>query len=533
MAGGKLSPRQKMIGMMYLVLTALLALNVSKEILDAFVTINAGLENTGLSFDKDIAGLYARFDEKKSIDPLRVTPNWEKAQEAKRMSKEINQYIDQLKKRLIRETEGFANHEEDTARLMYVNGKDNYDIPTDILIGQSEDGSAGESRVLKNKLNEYKTNLLALLPENTASQLHLNIDTEDPKDGGETHTWEMRNFYHSPLVASVTILSKIQDDLKSAETDVVYELLKATDSDIIPFDTVAARVVAPTSYVLLGEEYNADIFLAAFNKTLVPQVYIGDYDPATGKMSGAYDSVPVFNGLGKYNLKTDKEGVMTYEGVINMKTPKGTFMQFPFESQYIVARPSATASADKMNVMYAGLENPITVSVPGVPNEKVRVSCDNGTLTPLGGGKYNVTGPKAGMCHINISAETDSGVVRSMGVQEFRVKNLPAPMVYPSGVTTPRPTAAQIGNTLGLVCTYGPDFLFNARANVVSYDLTVMSNSGLLYSKDNNPGNQVPEQGKQVMRTARKGTKVIFSNIKAVGADGVQVKCPDATYTIN
>jgi gliding motility-associated protein GldM len=463
---------------------------------------------------------------------LRVTPNWEKAQQAKAMSKEINTYIDQLKKRLIRETEGFVNHEEDTARLMYINGKDNYDVPTDILIGQSEDGSAGESRVLKDKLNAYEEDMLALLPPNVANQLHLNIETEDPQDGGETHTWEMRNFYHSPLAASITILSKIQDDLKAAESDVVEELLKATDSDIIPFDTVAARVVAPTSYVLLGEEYNADIFLAAFNKTLVPQVYIGEYDPVTGKMIGAYDSVPVADGLGKYNLKTDKEGVMTYEGVINMKTPNGTYMQFPFASQYIVARPSATASADKMNVMYAGLENPITVSVPGVPNEKVRVTCDNGSLTPLGGGKFNVTGPKAGMCHINISAETDSGTVKPMGIQEFRVKNLPAPMVYPSGVTTPRPTASQIGNTLGLVCTYGPDFLFNARANVVSYDLTVMSNAGLIYAKENISGNQVPDQGKTAMRTARRGTKVIFSNIKAVGADGVQVKCPDATYTI-
>ena len=141
MAGGKLSPRQKMIGMMYLVLTALLALNVSKEILDAFVTINTGLESTGRSFDADIAALYARFDEKKSIDPVRVSANWEKAQQAKKMSAEMNQYIDILKKRIVRETEGFGNHEEDTARLKYIESKDNYDISTNILCGQSEDVS--------------------------------------------------------------------------------------------------------------------------------------------------------------------------------------------------------------------------------------------------------------------------------------------------------------------------------------------------------------------------------------------------------
>lgn len=532
MAGGKLSPRQKMIGMMYLVLTALLALNVSKEILDAFVTINTGLESTGRSFDADIAALYARFDEKKSIDPVRVSANWEKAQQAKKMSAEMNQYIDILKKRIVRETEGFVNHEEDTARLKYIESKDNYDISTNILCGQSEDGSDGEARVLRNKLNEYEKNLLALLPENTAKQMHLSIDTEDPNDGGETKTWEMRNFYHAPLAASVTILSKIQDDIKSAEADVVNELLKATDADIIPFDTVAARVIAPTNYVLLGEEYNADIFLAAFNRTLIPQVLIGEFDTATGKMIGAYDSLPVHDGLGKYTLKTDKEGIMTYSGVINMKTPKGTYKQFPFESHYIVARPSATVSADKMNVMYAGLENPITVSCPGVANENVRVTCDNGIIRPSGDGKYIVTNPRAGMCHVNVSAVTDSGAVRPMGTMEFRVRNLPAPIVYPSGVTGPRTSASMLGNSLGLVCTYGPEFLFNARANVVSYDLTVMDNSGLKYSGENLRGNQIPGPAKTAISASKRGTKVMFTNIKAVGADGVQVKCADATYTI-
>lgn len=530
MASGKLSPRQKMIGMMYLVLTALLALNVSKEILDAFVTINARLENTGVGFDQDLASLYARFDEKKSIDPLRVTANWEKAQEAKAMSKEMNQYIDLLKKRLIRETEGFANHEEDTARLMYVDGKDNYDVPTDIMIGQSEDGSAGEARVLKDKLDAFETNLLALLPENTAKQLHLSIETEDPADGGETRTWEMRNFYHSPLAASVTILSKIQDDIKSAESDVVEELLKATDADVIPFDTVAARVIAPTSYVLLGEEYNAEIFLAAFNKTLVPQVYIGDYDPATGKMIGSYDSLPVFNGLGQYKLVADREGIMTYEGVINMKTPKGTYMQFPFQSQYIVARPSANVSADSMNVMYGGLDNPITVSVPGIPNEKVRVTCNSGTLIPQGNGKYIVRKPAVGKCVVSISAETDSGVVKPMGTQMFRVKRLPKPYASVSGVSGGKATKSQMSASPGIMCVY-ENFDFPAKPKITKYRVEIVRN-GIVDQTQIKSGNLFDQQCKDKFAGLTRGNKVIITDLEAVGPDGIPVKLDPLVITI-
>jgi gliding motility-associated protein GldM len=530
MAGGQISPRQKMIGMMYLVLTALLALNVSKEILEAFVTINAGLENTGTSFDQDLTALYARFDEKKSIDPLRVTPNWEKAQEAKKISKELNTYIDLLKKQLVRETEGFVNHEEDTMRLTYVESKDNYDTPTDILIGDSEDGSAGESRVLKTKLDEYEKDLLALLPDNTAKQLHLNIDTEDPQDGGETRTWEMRNFYHTPLAASVTILSKIEDDVKSAEAIVVEELLKATDSDIIPFDTVAARVIAPTSYVLLGEDYNAEIFLAAFNKTLIPQVYIGNYDPATGKMVGGYDSLPVHNGLGQYKLKTDKEGIMTYEGVINMKTPKGTFKQFPFSSQYIVARPSATVSATKMNVMYAGLDNPIKVSVPGVPNEKVHVSCSSGTLVPQGDGTYIVKNPAPGNLTVNVSAETDSGSVRPMGTMDFRVKRLPKPYASVSGVTGNKAGANVMSTSPGLLCVYR-DFDYEAKPRVTSFQYEIW-NGGIGSLSPVQNGNLFTTTVQNQFKSLKKGNRVIFTNIKAVGPDGVAVTLDEVTVII-
>lgn len=533
MATGKLPPRQKMIGMMYLVLTALLALNVSREILDAFVTVNTGLENTGRGIDKDIGGLYAEFDARKSVDPMRVMKNWQKAQQARQLSKAINQHLDLLKKRLIRETEGFKQKEEDTIRLAYVDNKDNYDIPTQILIGASEDGSMGEARILKNKLNAFSTQLLELLNPESRKNVHLNIDTKDPLGEPELKTWELKTFYNSPLAATVTLLSKIQDDVKSAESDIVDALLRETEADIIPFDTVAARVVAQSNYVLLGEEYQADIFLAAFNKTLTPQIYLGKFDPATGKMTGTYDSVKVDRGIGKYTSTANREGFMEYNGVINMRTPKGQLMQFPFKSEYIVARPALTVSADKMNVFYTGLENPVSVSVPGVPNEKLRITCDNGILTPQGGGKFIVTKPQPGKSHIVVTADMGNGQVRNMGSIEFRVKSLPKPYAYASGITGSNPTKAVLQASSGIIAKHGPDFEFEASVSILSFTIEITYNmNGMISELPINNGPVFNQASKKALGQVRRGDRVTITNIKAKTADERIVTLDPITFKV-
>ncbi len=511
MAGGKLSPRQKMIGMMYLVLTALLALNVSKEILDAFVTVNKGLETTAASFDRGIGQLYSEFDQKKSIDPLRMQPTWEKAQRVKALSKKLNERIDLLKKRLIRETEGYVNHEGDTIHLQYVNSKDNYDIPTNIMIGASEDGSKGEARNLKQELRHYQNDLLALLREDVRKDIHFSFDMEDPKDGGDLKTWELKTFYHTPLAASVTILSKIQDDVKSAEQDVLNALMRETESDMIPFDTVAARVISSSNYVLLGEEYEADIFLAAFNKTLNPEVQLSGSD--SGKIS-------VNAGMGKYKFKTAREGVFEYSGTIKMTTPKGKQLSYPFASSYIVARPTLTVSADKMNVMYTGLKNPISVSVPGVANENVTVTCSNGTLLKLGNGKYEVQSPQPGKSIVTVTATLPSGEKKSMGTMEFRVKRLPKPEVTISGVMGTRATAAQLGVSPGIVAVYPNTEFEDAKVRTTSFRIEAYQNGVAVIATTIN-GNMFTAALQGQFRSLRKGTKVYITEIKTSGPDGL------------
>lgn len=534
MAGGKISPRQKMIGMMYLVLTALLALNVSKDILKAFVVVNDGLVNTENSFQEEVDQLYAKFDEKKTIDPQRVMENWKKAQLAKKMSEELNVYIEGLKKRIIRETEGFERKEEDTIRLNFVESMDNYDVATNILIGQSEDGSAGEARLLKEKLNAFRRDMINLLPEADRKEIHLSIDTEDPKvvEEEDQRTWEMMNFYHTPLAAAVTILSKIQTDVKTAETDVVDALLKNVDGDVIPFDTVSARVVAQSNYVLLGEEYKADVFLAAFNKTLTPKVLVGNYDTAAGKFVGLYDSLMVDHGIGRYRVEAQSEGLKKYSGVISMKTPKGKTLQFPFESEYIVARPALTVSAENMNVLYAGLVNPVSVSVPGVPNQNLTVSIDNGTLRNLGGGKFEVTNPRPGKAFVSVTAKMGNGETRSMGRMEFRVKPLPKPTakiasITSSGTMKATELAAQVG-----IQAFYENFDFKATPKVTSFTITAYANRMEVYSCPQQRGNMISPEIQTALRGLKKGTLVMIENINAVGPDNVPVKLANLTIKI-
>lgn len=530
MASAKDTPRQKMIGMMYLVLTALLALNVSKDILDAFIVVNKGLENTNVNFTDRNDALYSLFDLAKSVDPVRVTPNWKQAQDVKKRSEELTSYIDKLQKELIAKTEGLEQSVADTIQLARVDSKDSYDTPTNIMIGNSEDGSAGASRELKNKLNEFKGVLTNYILPHDRTKVQVGINTEDPQYSEENENWELYNFYNRPLVASVTILSKLKNDVKNAEATTVDYLLKLVDVGNLKFDTVAAKVIPVSNYVMLGEEYKADVFLAAFNKTKNPIISVGDYNEATKTFNGTPNTINVERGLGKYSVATTKEGIMSYSGTVKVVSPDGKEQIFPFKSEYIVAKPSLTVAAESMNIVYRGLENPISVSVPGVPNEKLTVSASNAVMVSTGNGKYIIKPNGDGVVNVSVIANLENGEKRNMGVQEFRVKRIPKP-------------TAKIGNIIDIgrmskgefdaqttIQAYYDNFGFKATCKVTSFDMAYETNGvvGTISVK----GNSL-EELKSTFKKLRKNSKVYFENIKAVGPDGLEVKLGQLSIRVN
>ncbi|MCX6294857.1 MAG: gliding motility protein GldM [Bacteroidetes bacterium] len=530
MASAKDTPRQKMIGMMYLVLTALLALNVSKDILDAFIVVNKGLETTNSNFTDRNDALYSLFDLAKSVDPIKVTPNWKSAQDVKKESASLIDYIDKLQKKLISKSDGIEQSKADTIQMSNIENKENYDTPTNILIGNSEDGSAGVSRELKNKLNDFKSKLTNYILPQDRTKVKVGINTEDPKHNSENENWEVYNFYNRPLVATLTILSKIKNDVKNAEATTVDYLLKLVDVGNLKFDTVAAKVIPQSNYVMLGEEYKADIFLAAFNKTKNPEINVGDYNETSKTFNGTSNTIRVERGLGKYNINTTKEGIVDYSGTVKVVAPDGKEIVFPFKSEYIVAKPALTVAAESMNLVYRGLDNPISVSVPGIPNEKLTVTATNAILINKGNGKYIVKPIADGEVKVNVFADLENGEKRNMGIQVLRVKRIPKPEAKIGSIIIEGKMSKAEFDVQSIIQAYYLDFGFQANCFVKSFDMSYETNGviGTVSVK----GNNINDELKKVYRQLRKNSRVYFENIKATGPDGLEVSLSPLTIKV-
>ena len=387
MANNQLSPRQKMINMMYLVLIALLALNVSKDLLKAFVTFEEGLDLSLASSVRKNASLYSQLDKAKSLDPLRAGEQWEKAQKIKLETSATISWIDSLSKVLIMETEGLSAEEADTMQLRHVKGQDNVDVPTSLMIGPRDDASSGAARTLKEKLVQHHGQLQEMLGPKYSGGFDLLVDTNGITEEGVYLNWENANFYRTPLVAAVALLSKFKNDVRNTEFAALERLHSSITERDLPFDTVAAKVIAHNDHVILGDAHKAEVFVAAYSTTKDPQVELFLNNGQEPYQNG----VVVANGTGHIELPSDKPGLFSYHGKVKMLDPYGQLLEFPFEHEYLVAAPSAAVSPTKMNVFYRGIDNPIEVSVPGFANENVRLSINGGnSLQNVGNGAYMV-----------------------------------------------------------------------------------------------------------------------------------------------
>lgn len=503
-------PRQKMINMMYLVLTALLALNVSSEILNAFKTVNKSLENTNATVNKSTETILASLQEK-TTEPAtaeKATIWLAKAKDVQGLSKSLFQKIQEYKDRILREAGGDPNNAEKKFK------EDNLDIATRIMIEK------GEGKKLLAALGDYKKSILGLDPSiDSAFKETLPISLEKPESKTKAgKTWEGAYFHMVPTVAALTILSKFQNDIKTTENRVVQFCHNKVGEVKVRFDTYAAIVGQNSNYLMPGQELEITAGVGAFSKAAAPTITINGSNYQIGAEGTASAKMPG-GGIGNHTVPvkityTDQEG-------------KQQVIEKTIE--YKVGQANASIALDKMNVLYIGVDNPVSVAASGGGDDKIQFSIagGGGTYTKVGAGKYIVrVGSVTDDCKITVSVDG-----KVAGVSQFRVRTIPRPIAivgaYESGSNVPAGAfKAQAGVGAGI-----KDFPFELSYKVVSFTVSADNDEGYI---DEAPcqGNTWSNEARRILNNLKAGRTITVDEIYAVGQDGRRQKLPSLVYYI-
>ncbi len=517
-----------MINMMYLVLTALLALNVSAEILNAFQLIDNSLIKTTKNIETKNTAVYDKFEAFMAVPASAAkAKEWkDKADNVKSLTEKLLKYVTDKNNEIVLASDG-------TLELYKEHGiggiahKDDNNTPAEIMILK------GGGNEFKGKLNKYRDELIAIIDASTKGKnpeiiqngesikktLMSIFDTKDVEGHeGDIVPWDVANFEHMPLAAVVTLFDKFATDIRNAESDVINFCIGQVEAGTWKFNKLEAIVNSPTNYVMIGGEYKAEVFIAASDSTQKPNILAG----------GRH--LRIENGKGIYTGGTGSAGVKKWGGVIRLKSPvTGDTVEYKYNSEYQVVVPSVSVSPTKMNVFYIGVRNPVDVTAAGVPVERLKVSMSGG-----GGGKIvksgkgyivtvrSVTG-KNNLAKINVTADG-----KSLGTKKFRCKRVPDPSAtigsdrknWKGGVMAQSRLIA-----LGRVNATMENFDFDLRFKVTSY--TILTNIGGFDETIQIRGNTISPQAKNLIRKAKRKSRVIFEQIKAKGPDGTQRKLND------
>jgi gliding motility-associated protein GldM len=511
MAGGKETTRQKMINIMYLVLLAMLALNVSDTILNAFKNINDSLDAAKTNVSNSLDQKFNAFrDTELKNKPERAQPLWDKAQKAKGYADELNKDIQRLKAEFLAKGEGI-NPETGDLTL-----RENMDIAQEIMINKKE----GEK--LKAKINDTRTKLIALLDPKDRGNVSFSLEALDPKKSvGGKSKWEDINFGEgTPLTAANTILTKIQADLHNAEAEVVTKIFGELNPTQMTLDKFKAVAVPSSSYVIQGQPYKAEVFLTASDSKSNPSITVGG------------SSLAVKDGVGTYTGGTGSVGSFTWKGTIRVKQANGEVKTYDTEPMtYQVAKPSATVSSTNLNVIYAGVPNPFSVSAPGFSLESIRASISAGSMSG-GAGKFivNVPGSMVGQTvNINVSGTVD-GKSLNLGSNSFRVKPIPNPVAKVAGKMGGIVSGSRIPNES--ITAVIDNFEFDVKVRVTKFTLIIIKprqEPQTIYCT----GDSFNGAAKAAMASLPFNSRIIIDNVQAQMPDGRTPTLNSMSFIVN
>ena len=513
--GGKkrpVSPRQKMINLMYIVLLAMLALNVSNEVLKGFDLVGGSLIRTTENAVKENEAIYADFAAQMEVNPSKVKPWFDKAQKLKYYSDSLYNFADELRWAIAREADG---EKGDPANI---ENKEDLEAAGHIMLAPVR----GKGRELYNFINAYRERILQHVSDvRQKAIISSNLSTEVPDtEENRGKTWEEYMFESMPSVAAVTMLTKLQSDVRNAEGEVLHSLISKVDLKDIRVNELNAYVLPEATTLFPGDEFKSHIFMAAVDTTQRPEIYVKDKAIAED---------------GTYNFRVGNPGEYSFSGYIQMPNAAGDIIRREFTQKYnVIPRAGATVAADLMNVLYAGFDNPISVSAPGVASNKVSVSMTGGKLVAKGNGKFTARPSEVGKDVTFRISGMVNGRSQSMGEVTFHVRKLPDPTAY-IALGTDRYKGGRLAKAkiLGAQTLDAAidDGLLNIPFQVLGFETVFFDRMGNA-RPELSKGNQFTGAQRDLIRSMRRGQRFYISRVRAIGPDGIERTLPQAMEVI-
>ena len=485
-------PRQLMINLMYLVLTALLALNVSAEVMNAFFSLDKGLKSSRGIVEKNneqlLQGINKQADAYKNPNNEKYREN---AKQAQVVAAEFVSYLEGVRTQLFEKAKGPSKNDPEIPKDIR-----NKDITTKMFVN---DGLGNE---IEAKIRETRIKLLELADNDPGVASALPLDVETLPAGTNMKSWSEFKFKQMPVAAVFPVIGKIQSDAKNSATAVLNFCANKVGGTDYKVDAFTPAVSADKSYIIQGEKYVADVFLSAYSTSAANSISI----------TAGGQSLAVKDGVGRFETSASGVGEKTYNVSISVKNPlTNETKTYSKEFKYEVGQRSVAVSLDKMNVFYIGVENPVSVSAAGVSSNEVKVSASGVNISNKGGGHFVVTASTPGEATLTVSG---GGATSSF---KYRVKRIPDPLPllgaqHKSGSMNNGTFRAQGG-----VAAVLQNFDFDAKCDVVGFEMTYLPKRQDPITKQNSGARWSGDTGDLIQR-AKPGDSYFFDDVKC--------KCP-------
>ena len=496
-----------MINLMYVVLMAMLALNVSSDVLNGFSLVSESLNRTTQNANLVNQGIYATFDQQMQANPAKVKEWYDKAQYVRGISDSLYNLAEELKEAIVKKSDG------KDGRVDSIKNREDLEASTQVMLAPV----TGRGEELLNAINSYRERVVKMVTDDDKkSIISDNLNTDVPfKAKVLGRNWQEYMFENMPTAAAVTMLTQLQSSVRYAEGEVLHNLISNVDVKDIRVNQLSAFVIPSSQTVVRGGRFSAQIIMAAVDSTSKPTIYVG------GK------EIKSENGL--YETVCNSTGDFTLNGYIEMLNGSGETVRRDFAQKYTVVAPSATVSADIMNVLYAGYDNPMSVSVPGVPTNKINCTMTGGTLTPKGDGHFIAKPANAGGDAVITVTAQNEGRSQEMGKFTFRVRKLPDPkpfIAYGDGnggenrFTGGDLSKQILMNTEGIGAAID-DGLLNIAFRVQGFETVFYDAMGNAVPYKSNGANFSDQQKNQIRGLAR-NKRFYITNVQAVGPDGIE-----------